>query len=70
MFTVTYVARNGVATSVTDDPERFAQTWDVIVLAVSERHDMTDIPPITGNCLYNGEAIGHSKGFCTADSCY
>lgn len=22
------------------------------------------------NCLYNGNAIGHSHGFCTADSCY
>ena len=22
------------------------------------------------NCLYGGLAAGHSKGFCTADSCY
>jgi hypothetical protein len=22
------------------------------------------------NCLYNGHAVGHSHGFCTADSCY
>lgn len=23
-----------------------------------------------GNCLYGGNARGHSRGFCTADSCY
>jgi hypothetical protein len=23
-----------------------------------------------GNCLYGGNAIGHSTGVCTADSCY
>lgn len=22
------------------------------------------------NCLHGGQAVGHSKGFCTADSCY
>ena len=22
------------------------------------------------NCLYGGLAVGHSSGFCTADSCY
>lgn len=22
------------------------------------------------NCLYGGIAVGHSYGFCTADSCY
>jgi len=22
------------------------------------------------NCLYNGNAIGHSKCHCTADACY
>jgi hypothetical protein len=23
-----------------------------------------------GNCIYGGNALGHSKGFCTADACY
>jgi len=22
------------------------------------------------NCLYGGLAVGHTRGFCTADSCY
>lgn len=22
------------------------------------------------SCIYNGDAAGHSKGFCTARSCY
>ena len=37
---------------------------------------ITDAPPAPAwsdpvdNCLYGGNAVGHSKGFCTADSCY
>lgn len=22
------------------------------------------------SCMYNGDAFGHSKGFCTANACY
>lgn len=27
-------------------------------------------PVMWDNCLYSGRAVGHSYGFCTADSCY
>lgn len=27
-------------------------------------------PYMWNNCLYSGNAVGHSHGFCTADSCY
>jgi hypothetical protein len=70
MFTIGYIGSNGYATSVTDDPERFAQTWDVVVVSVAQHTDIFTTPAVTGNCIYGGNAIGHSHGFCTADSCY
>jgi hypothetical protein len=29
----------------------------------------TFMPPAGGNCIYGGKRIGHSGGFCSADSC-
>lgn len=70
MFTIGYIGSNGYATSVTSDPEGFAQAWDVVVVSVAQHTDLFDTAPITDNCIYGGNAIGHSHGFCTADSCY
>ena len=37
-------------------------------------HEEWSFQPVTlmqeTNCLYGGLANGHSRGFCTADSCY
>jgi hypothetical protein len=70
MFRVDYIGKSGAGYSYTDNPDAFGIQWDVIVIAVSERIDLPAMPNPTDNCIYNGEAIGHSKGFCTADSCY
>lgn len=73
MFTVTYQdsrSASGIGTSVTADPEAFAATHGVTLLTVSERVSLPTLPMPEGNCLYGGNAVGHSHGFCTADSCH
>jgi hypothetical protein len=72
MFTVTYTdsrSASGIGTSVTSDVDAFAARYGVTVLTVSRTVEAS-APMPSGNCIYGGNAIGHSAGFCTADSCY
>jgi hypothetical protein len=72
MFTVTYQdsrSASGIGTSIVSDVAAFAEMFGMRLLSVKP----TDNPArfvVNGNCLYGGNAIGHSDGFCTADSCY
>jgi hypothetical protein len=54
---------------------RWADRWNVMHSRTIEDDGVcerckwdTAVPH--NNCLYNGNAIGHSKAHCTADACY
>lgn len=73
MFKITYQdsrSASGIGTAVTSDVNAFAARWGMEVLSVVDIAATPADALVSGNCLYGGNAVGHSHGFCTADSCY
>jgi hypothetical protein len=60
--------------TVIDVQQYLYSSMTVYVESDNTAHEVWSFQPVElmqeTNCLYGGLAVGHTKGFCTADSCY